>query len=143
MDYNYDYTVGATNDAAALGMLAWMGAIMIPMIIIGIGVYIYTALALMKIADKTKTPNGWLAFIPIGNLYLLTQLAELPWWWLLVVLVCGFIPIIGSIAVVVISVWWFMKIAVRLGKPNWWGIMMIIPIVNLVFLYMMAWGDKK
>ena len=25
-----------------------------------------------------------------------------------------------------------MKIAEAVGKPNWWGILMIVPVVNLV-----------
>lgn len=136
MDYNVDYSDALVADGFALG---WISAMIIPVIIIGIASYVFIALAMMKIAQKTKTPNGWLAWIPIANLYLMTQLAKVPWWTMLL-LFLGFIPVLGQILAIVITVWWWMKIAENVGKPNWWGIMMLIPIANYVFVYLMAWG---
>jgi len=40
--------------------------------------YIYLSLALVTIATKTNTPNGWLAWIPIANLFLTLQIARKP-----------------------------------------------------------------
>ena len=60
-------------------------------IFIGTFSYIYTALALMTIAQKTKTKNPWLAWIPIANLYLMTQIGKVPWWTILF-LILSFFP---------------------------------------------------
>lgn len=121
------------------GMLALFGAFFMFFLVIILALYIYTALALMGMAKKTKTQNGWLGFIPIANVYLMTQIAKLPWWWTLFILL-PIIPILGGIAFVVIMVciWW--KMAEALKRPGWWALLMLIPIVNLVIMGIMAWG---
>jgi hypothetical protein len=40
--------------------------------------------------------------------------------------------------IVMIYFWW--KIAEAVKRPGWWGILLIIPIVNLVVIGLMAWG---
>ena len=40
-----------------------------------LAVYVWMALTLHIIANKTNTPNGWLAWIPIANLYLVCKVA--------------------------------------------------------------------
>lgn len=49
------------------------------------------------------------------------------WLWMLVVAI-----------VVVIPVW---RICQRTGYPGWLGILILIPIVNLLFLYFLAFAD--
>lgn len=119
--------------------LAAMGALLVVYIIVMLAVYIYSALALMTIAKKTKTENGWLAFIPIANFYLITQMAGQSGWWTLAVLL-PIIPIIGSLAMVAISIWFFWIICEKIRRPGWWSLLLLIPIVNLVILGVMAWG---
>ena len=106
-----------------------------------IGVYIYCALALMKIATRLKVKNPWLAWIPIANLYLITQMAQVPWWTMLIILV-AWIPFVGGLAMAAVSVWWWWKISERRGKEGWWGVLMIIPLVNFVIMGILAWGKK-
>lgn len=108
-------------------------------LIITIVVYIYFAIALMTIAKKTKTPNGWLAFVPIANIYLMTQIAGLPAWYTLAILL-PIIPLLGGLAMLVVMVYFWWKIAEAINKPGWWGILIIIPIVNLIIIGIMAWG---
>ena len=122
-------------------LLAAFGAFMIFALIIFLAIYLYMAFALMTIANKTKTKNSWLAFIPIANIYLMTQIAGLSGWWTLAVL-AGIIPVIGSIAVLAAMAYFWWLIAEKLKRPNWWGILMIIPIVNLVIIGILAWGKK-
>jgi hypothetical protein len=132
-----------SNDLLAQLILPFLGLIIgliIIVIIIAIAIYIYTSLALMKIAKRTGTKNPWLAWIPIANVYLMTQVARLPGyytWGLLAV----FVPIIGGLAVAALMayIWW--KISEELGRPGWWGIICIIPFFNLIVMGIMAWGD--
>jgi hypothetical protein len=114
------------------GNAASGGGISAFMLLIDLAIYVYMALALMAIANKTQTENAWLAWIPIANLWLMVTIAQQEWWWLLLM----FIPIVNIVIGIII----YMKIAERLGKPSWWGVMLIIPIVNFVFIGMMAWG---
>lgn len=123
--------------ASGFGFLAGMIAFAL---IIGLIIYIYVAIALMTIANRKKVPNGWLAFIPIANLYLMTQIGGIQWWWMFI-FILPIIPAIGGLlyAVGFVYLWW--KIAEAVKRPGWWGILMIIPIVNLVMIGVMAWGS--
>jgi len=114
--------------AAALAgtfMLFFLGILLIG--------YVYMALALQTIADKTSTQNAWLAWIPIANIFLMLDIAKKPMWWFILFL----IPLVNI--VIAIMVW--MGIAVARHKPDWWGILMIVPIVNLVVPGYLAWAD--
>ena len=124
------------EDQIGTGLLAAMGVVWM---FVGLAAYLFSAFALMAIAKKTNTPNGWLGFIPIGNVYLMTQIAKLPWWWTLSILL-AIIPVLGAIVMMVamIYIWW--KIAERLGKPGWWSLLLLIPIANIVIIAILAWG---
>ena len=52
-------------DALTAALAAFAGGMLVFIVIASIVVYIYTAIVLMVIAQKTKTPNAWLAWIPI------------------------------------------------------------------------------
>jgi len=107
-----------------------------------IALYIYMALALSSIAKRTNTKDPWLAWIPIANIYLATQIAKVSGWFTLAILL-PFIPVIGSIASIAILAWIWWKIAEIRKRPGWWGILIaIIPVVNLVLIGILAW-DKK
>jgi hypothetical protein len=95
--------------------------------------YIYMALALTTIATKTNTPNAWLAWIPIANLFLMFNVARKPAWWFVLIL----IPLVNI--VIFIIVW--MAVAEARHKPNWWGILIIVPVVGLLVPGYLAWSD--
>ncbi|HEY2546528.1 MAG TPA: DUF5684 domain-containing protein [Candidatus Acidoferrum sp.] len=95
--------------------------------------YVYHALALQTIAEKTNTENPWLAWIPIANLILMLNIAKKPVWWLILFL----IPLVNI--VILIIVW--MGIAEARNKPNWWGILTIVPVANLIVPGYLAWAD--
>ncbi len=109
-------------------------------LVIGLAAYLYAAFALMAMARRSNTPNGWLAFVPIANVYLMTQIAGLPWWWILSILL-AIIPVLGPIlsGIAMIYIWW--RIAERLGKPGWWSLLLLVPVINLVIIGLMAWGN--
>ncbi|MGB7055620.1 MAG: DUF5684 domain-containing protein [bacterium] len=96
-------------------------------------IYIYYAICLMIIANKTNTPNSWLAWIPIANIYLMCKVAGKPGWWVILF----FIPFVNI--VIAIIVW--MKVAEARKKPGWVGILMIIPFVNLIIPGYLAFSD--
>lgn len=120
---------------AVAGFLLGLGTIAI---LVVLAVYIYMALALMAIAKKTGTPNGWLAFIPIANVYLVTQIAGFSGWWTLIVL-APIIPFIGGLAMMAVMIWMFWIIAEEIGMPGWTSILLILPIVNLIIMGIYAW----
>ncbi len=109
--------------AAAIGIIYF--------IIMVVG-YIYFAICLMNIAKKTNTENGWFAWIPILNVFLMLMIAKKPLWWFILIL----IPIVNLI--IGIIVW--MAIAEARGKPNWIGILMLVPFLNIIILGYLAFS---
>jgi len=97
-----------------------------------LAVYIWVALCLQTIANKTNTPNSWLAWIPIANIYLMCKVAGKPGWWTILF----FIPLVNIVFAIIV----WMGIAEARGKPSWWGILMIIPLVNFVIMGILAFG---
>jgi magnesium-transporting ATPase (P-type) len=118
------------NSLAAAGLGA--GLIMV-FLVFAAACYVYMALALQTIADKTKTENSWLAWIPIANIVLMLSVAKKPIWW---IILC-FIP--GVNLVILVIVW--MAVAEARAKPSWWGILMIVPVANLITPGVLAWAD--
>ena len=106
---------------------------MIPVLMVGLILYVYFAAMLMIIARKTNTPNAGLAWIPIVNLYLMCQIARKPGWWMLLL----FIPLLNIIFFVLL----WMAIAEVRGKPSWIGLIAIIPIVGLLVPAILAMGE--
>jgi hypothetical protein len=102
-------------------------------LLVGLAVYVYTALAVKTIAEKTSTENPWLAWIPIANIILLLNIAKKPIWW---ILLC-FVPLVNII--IFIMVW--MAVAEARGKPSWVGVLMIVPFVGAIVPGYLAWAD--
>ena len=130
-----DSTSTLITTIIALGMI-----IIIFMILLILAVYIYTSIALMTIAKKTKTKHAWMAWIPILNFYLITQIAKQSGLWTLIVLAV-FVPF-GFVAFLAIYGWMFWLIAKRRKLQGWLGLLMIIPVVNLVMIGIIAWKKK-
>jgi hypothetical protein len=135
--YQYDYSTGAdaASGAMAGGILAAFAGAMFLIFIIGIAVYVYMAICLMKMAKKTNTDNGWFAWIPILNLILLIWISKKPMWWIILF----FIPIANIVAMIVI----WMAVAEQMGKPSWVGVLMIVPIANLIIPGYLAFSKSE
>ena len=98
----------------------------------GVGVAIFYAVALQKLAERTGTENEWMAWIPLAHQYLALQVARKPGWWILLF----FVPIIQIL--INIPIW--MGIAEARGKNRWLGLLALLPIVNLIMVAMLAFG---
>jgi hypothetical protein len=122
------------------------------MFLFGIGLYVYSALALMKIARKAKAENPWLAWIPVANLVLIANIAGMHWWPLLLfipyflfVMIGIFVPWMMLIAAacilfltVMMTVWqWKMFVAVK--RPGWWAI--VGPVGGILGVIVMAFEE--
>jgi hypothetical protein len=112
---------------------AMLGGFMFIVLIFCLVMYVYVALALQTIAQKTDTENAWLAWIPIANIVLMLNIAKKPIWWIILF----FIPLVSLVMAIIV----WMGIAEERGKPNWWGILLIIPGVGLIVPGYLAWSD--
>jgi hypothetical protein len=112
---------------------AMAGGTLVLLLLIGLAAYVYTALAVQTIAEKTSTDNSWLAWIPIANLILLLNIAKKPIWWIVLCL----IPLVNII--IFIIVW--MAVAEARGKPGWVGVLLIVPVLGALMPGYLAWAD--
>ena len=138
--------LGLTEAGVLGGLYGLIAGFVVAFSIIAIAVYIYSALAFMKIAKRTNTEPAWLAWIPIANLYLFSKIAKMHWWPILLI-IGMFIPFVNFIAPIVLMVFvyiWMWRIFEAVGRPGWWPLLSLIPIVGpvifLVLLGVAAWG---
>ena len=128
---NYAALMGAMlQDEPGAGMLAGLLAFIW---IIALAGYVYGALCFMKIAEKTNTPNGWWAWIPILNILLMLAIAKKPMWWIILF----FVPLVNFVIMILVLV----EICKARGKPGWWAVWFFIPLANLIVLGVLAFGD--
>lgn len=114
----------------ATGMAVVFGS-MLMNCAITIGIWVVFGLALSTIAKKLGvTENLWMAWVPIANVVMMVQLAELEIWWVVLTILCG-LP----------GIYVWMKIAERRGKPNWTALLMLIPCVGFFVPLWIAYTD--
>ena len=108
-----------------------------------IALYVYTSLAWMKIAQRMKYKNSWLAWIPIANGAMILQLGGFHWTWIFLIL----IPILGWIPLFVLIIISHWKIFEKQKYPGWFSLSIIIPklgtILYLIIIGFVAWKPRK
>ena len=92
-------------------------------------------LPLFIIARKCGHEYAWVAFVPLANLWLMCDLAGLELWFILLLLV----PYIDIIFFGV--VWW--RITENTNKSGWLGRLMLIPGINLIASYYIAFAEGE
>ncbi len=102
---------------------------------IGIALYIYFSLCLFLIAKKLNVPAPWTAWIPVVNLWTFVSAAGKPWWWILLL----FIPIVNAI----VGIYLWMCITENMGRSKWLGLLMLVPVANLVLLGILAFSKTE
>lgn len=119
-------------EGQSVSLGASLVATVLPLLVF-LGLYSYIAYCVQVMAQKTGTPDGWLAWVPIVNIFLMIRMAGKSYWWFLLLLV----PLVN---IVVSAILW-MNVAVRRNKPGWVGLLMLIPLVNLIVPGYLAFSD--
>ena len=134
--------------SAVAFIAAYLVAIIVFILILSVVSYVYYSLTLMIVAEKTGTEPAWLAWVPIGNIYLMSKIAGMQWWPILLVLAFP-IPVLGSIASIMFSIFsfvWLWKICEARGREGWWAVLIAIPLVgwiwNPIMWGLLAWGEE-
>ncbi len=106
-------------------------------------VYVYHSLAWMTIARKLKHKYPWLAWIPFAGTAMRLQLGKFRWEWIFLV----FIPVLGWIALWVMSVIAHWRIFEKRKYPGWFSLAVIIPQIGglfyMIIIGFVAWKDRK
>lgn len=122
IDYNSSSSaVGLTGAIAAFIGVVW---------IIAIGMYVLQIIAMWKIFTKANKP-GWASIVPIYNIYTLLQIAEVPTWYLLLLI----IPVANIYATFKM----YIELAHKFRKDTGFGIGLVL--LNPVFILILAFGS--
>lgn len=121
-----------SNSDAAAGILA--GGMLMVLLIFVLVFYIIMGFALVTIANKTgKNDKSWWGWIPIPNVLLMLEIAELPLWYIVLLLV----PCVNG--GVFIYTWW--KIAEKRGKPGPIALALLVPVVGFFVPLYIAFSE--
>lgn len=121
--YGVSTTSGLTGAITAMGLFFWLLYMVVCILMI---------VSLWKIFKKSGKP-GWASIVPIYNVYIMCEIAEKQWWYIL--LLC--IPFVNIYAMVVL----YNGIAKRFGKGGGFVVGMIL--LPVVFFPMLAFGKDE
>jgi hypothetical protein len=117
------------------GLMAGLGMLMIVFYIVPILFYLLICYCIFRIAKKLDVPAPWLAFIPFVQVWTIVSCAGKPWWWIILLL----IPVVGFIAGILI----WMSITENLGRNKLLGLLMLLPLINLVIIIILAFSKSE
>jgi hypothetical protein len=118
------------DTALLAGLITAYLAIVIPIVLIAI-------VAIWRIFTKAGQP-GWAVLIPFYNIYVYSQVVKRPGWWMLLYF-ASIIPVVGSLAVLFVSIIDNLRLAKLFGKSSGFGVGIIL--LGVVFLPILAFGD--
>jgi hypothetical protein len=115
-------------------MMPYYGSHMSPLLVF-LFFHLVMAVALWKMAERTKEEPQWFAIVPILNVVLLLKIARKPIWWLILF----FVPLVNIVVLIIAT----MSICVRFGLNKWWGLVAVLSPFNLILYLYMAFGAMK
>lgn len=118
--YGVSTTSGLTGAIAAMGLFFWILSMVLSILMI---------VSLWKIFKKAGKP-GWASIIPIYNIYIMCEIAEKEWWYVL--LSC--VPFVNIYAMIVL----YNGMAKRFGKSG--GFVAGMILLPVIFFPMLAFG---
>jgi len=147
--------------AGAMGVLAllaggFFAGFALVALAIALAIYLFFCLCMYKIATRLKVPAAWTAWIPLLNLWAFVGSAGKPWPWILIFfapivgtalafinpMIGGILSTVTSLAVLVVVIYLWMCIVENLGRNKWLGLLMLLPIINIVFLAILAFSKE-
>jgi hypothetical protein len=125
-DYDYWYTGG---DYTGLPTIYW---------VLILAFAVYAIVAVWKVFEKAGKP-GWAAIVPLYNTYTLFEITWGNGWYFLLMLL-SIIPAVGSIAVLVILIITYVKLAKAFGKSGGFAAGLIL--LNAIFMGILAFDSS-
>ena len=105
----------------------------------GIVLYVFFGITQQKTAQRLGFEKSWHAWVPILSTIQLFKMGDQnP---LLILL--SLVPVIGQLALTVLSIMVYCKIAEKLGYDKLFGLLPLIPVGAFVMWGMFAWGEKS
>lgn len=138
MSYNYDYSTMYSSADAQAGIIGAILGASLFVIVLALAIAALMVVIMWKIFQKAGK-EGWIALIPGYNAY---TLFEITWGcgWYFLLLFLGVIPLVGSIAVLVIGIMTYVKLAKAFGKDGGFAVGLIF--LNIIFMAILAFDNS-
>ena len=120
------------NASTAAGAAIGLGLILF-CLVIGLALYVFFCFCYKRICEKCSVNPGILIWIPIAQFVPLLQVAKMPVWMIILLLV----PLVNF----VIFVMMWVKICQARGKSGWLVILLFTPFVNIIFIPYLAFSE--
>lgn len=128
-DYGYDYGYDAGSSVST--GLAVFGIGMLIMWLVAMAISVFTLISMWKVFKKAGKP-GWAAIVPIYNIIVMLEIAELPMWYIALF----FVPFANIYAMFKI----YIELAHKFGKSTGFGVGMVF--FAPIFFGMLAFGKN-
>lgn len=127
--YDYGTTSAASGAAAGVGIVAFLGAMIVPMIIT-IAIYAVIIVGMWKVFTKAGKA-GWISLIPFYNFWVLFEFSGYEGWKSLMSL----IPFVGWIIQLYFSYLAYTSLAKKFHKEPWFAfVLLLVPFVGFPML---------
>jgi hypothetical protein len=115
-------------------------------LVIGLVVYsliwwLLSGWLLYRICKKLGYPRPWYAWIPFLFVWMMVELSDQDTGWFWIIIICTFIPCISFVALVMFIIV-AMDLTEKCGRPRWWAILWLVPILSWVIMYITASGES-
>ncbi|MCL5037385.1 MAG: DUF5684 domain-containing protein [Chloroflexi bacterium] len=119
-----------------MGKTAFQGTLTpVILVVTALALYLYLCAVLMLIGKKVGCSEpGWMAWVPILNLYYFVKAGRYPGWYF-------FLMLISLVQTIVAIIVW-LKILKMLNREWWWVILLFIPVINLIALGVLAFAGR-
>lgn len=127
-------------------------------------IYFFFGYCMARMGKKVGVQNTWRAYVPIFSQFFMYDLAAVSYTWFLmwlipflitgatfftgtegrrfIISISPFLRVLSLVNLIVVIYIW-MRISMRLGKSMWLGILTIIPIANIILTIYLAFSDSS
>jgi len=132
--YLYSYNLGGSNSVSG----GHISGVLLVVFFILLLLAVFYIICLWKVFIKAGKP-GWAAIVPVYNGWVYFEISGKPGWWVLFGFL-GFIPVVGYVVVLVLSLIASMELAKRFGKDTVFGVVLLW-LFGFIGLPILAFGD--
>jgi Family of unknown function (DUF5684) len=122
-----------SDDAAAAGAMAALFGFSAVMFLFALAIIAVFIAGLWKVFTKAGQP-GWGAIVPIYNMYILTQIAGKPGWWVVLML----IPLVNIVIALLIAI----DVAKAFGQSAAFGVILLFLLSGIGYL-VLGFGNYR
>lgn len=115
-----------------------LGPIEMTLVLIVLGVYAFYGYCMGRLFEKAGKPL-WAGFVPIYNTVVMLEIAGKEMWWLLILLGVPFVPVIGTVASLVVWTLISIDFVKAYGKSSGYGV--ALGLLSIIMLPVLSFSN--